>query len=90
MGLKITASTLTSKKALEVHGGGITYSESILFSNSRSFTFGEIDYVLMSEDNNLSIQIKEEVFSIPVKPHKDKHMRVIDALVREVNRAHFG
>jgi len=88
--LKITASSFASKVSIEVHGRGVTFIESVFLSNKKDFEFGDIDCVLMSEDNILSFQVKQEVFSIPVKPNKDEHKQVIDALVREVNRSYHG
>jgi len=88
MSLKITANTLATNRYLEVHGNGVSYNESALFSNVRNFTFNEIDFILLSEDNVLSFQVKQEVFSIPINPNKEKHKQVIDTLIREVTRIH--
>lgn len=90
MKLKIKSSGFFSSKSLTVNSSGVTFSGYSLLSNN-NFNFKEIDYILMSENYEMSLQIKQEVFTIPVKPDKDKHKNVITALLQEVRRANaFG
>ncbi len=86
MKLKIKASGFFSSRSLTVNSAGVTFSGYSFLSNN-NFNFKEIDYILMSDNYELSLQIKQEVFTIPVKPDKDKHKKVITALLQEVRRA---
>ena len=87
MKYKISSSGFFSSKSLTVDSSGVTFSGYSLMTNN-NFNFKEIDYILMSDNNELSLQIKLDVFAIPVKPDKDKHKKVIDLLLQEVRRAH--
>ncbi len=87
MKLKINANTFATKRYLEVDSSGVAFCETSFFGGVRKFGFHEIECVLMSEDNVLSFQVKQEVFSIPTKPSSEKHKRVINTLVHEVRRA---
>ena len=87
MKLKIKANTIGTKRYLELHGGGVTFCETLLMGGVRNFSFKEILCILMSEDHVLSFQVKQQVFSIPTKPNNDTHKKVIATLVHEVRRA---
>ena len=87
MKLKINANTFVTKRYLEVNSSGVAFCETSFLGGVRRFGFHEIECVLMSEDNVLSFQVKQEVFSVLTKPSRKKHKRVIDTLVHEVRRA---
>ena len=82
MGLKIKASSLLEKRSLEVVQGGVVYTSGAVLSSPRSFTFGEIDYVMLSMDDVLSLQAGQEMISIQTRPGKPEHAQVIKALLR--------
>ena len=90
MSLKITASSLFTKHALTVDSDGIRYYESTLLSGGRRFGFEQIDGVLLSPEHRLSIQVGQEVLSIPTKPGDARHHAAIDALLQVVRRAAAG
>ena len=87
MGLKISANTFAEKRYLEVSSKGVAFCETAFLGGARRFSFHEIECVLMSEKGVLSFQVGQEVFSIPTRRNKDKHRRVIGALLQEVKRA---
>jgi uncharacterized membrane protein YobD (UPF0266 family) len=87
MSLRINANTFATARYLELDSSGVTFCETAFFGGVRKFGFREIECILMSEDNVLSFQVKQEVFSIPTKPSKKKHKLVINTLVHEVRRA---
>lgn len=86
MKLKINANTFATKRYLEVDSGGVAFCETSFLGGVHRFGFHEIGCILMSENNVLSFQVKQKVFSIPTKPNSEKHKRVIDTLVCEVSR----
>jgi hypothetical protein len=87
MKFKINASSFVTKRYLLIDSGGVKFCESSFVGGVRRFGFNEIECVLMSPDNVLSFQVRQEVFSIPTRPDKKKHKQVIDILVHEVRRA---
>ena len=87
MSLKITANTLFTKRFLKVDSGGVTFYGGTGLSSARRFRFDQIVCVLMSPDNQLSIQVNNEVFSIPPRPDKPAHQAVIAALLQETRLA---
>jgi len=84
MALVIRASSFFVKKYLKVADWGVQYMEAAVTSGKRKFNFGQIDYVLLAEDNTLSFQVGQEVFSIKTKPGKQKHQMAIDLLIKSV------
>ena len=87
MALKIKASSLLANHYLIVRPDRVIFRETAFFGGTRSFTFNQIEAVLLSPDHKLSFQVGKEVFSIPTKPNKAKHQTAIAALVQEVKRA---
>lgn len=86
MKLRIRSSGFVTSKSLTVDEQGVKLAGFSFLSNQR-FNFKDIDYILMSDNNELSLQIKQEVFTIPVRPYKDKDAKVVAALLEEVRRA---
>lgn len=87
MRLRIKANSFAMQRYLEVDGGGITFCETAFMGGKRRFQFSQIDLVLMSSENQLSLQVGTEVFQLPVDPRNKKHQQVIDALIRGVSTA---
>lgn len=75
---------------LKVTDKGIIYQETAALGGKRKFSFGQIEYVLMSAKSVLSFQVGNEVFSIPVKQHKPKHQQTMAALIDGVRRYSAG
>ena len=87
MGLKIKANTLFEQRYLIVDPDGVRYRKTAALGGLRKFRFGQIDLVLMSEDNVLAFQVGREVFSLPTKPRNRTHQAAIAALVDGVRLA---
>lgn len=87
MSLIIRASTMFQKRYLKVDSAGVRFYEAALFGSERRFAFEQIVCVLMSEQNVLSFQVGNEVFSLQTKPHKRKHQDTIAALLGGVQRS---
>lgn len=87
MSLKISANTFFLRRYLEIDSSGITFCETAALGGTRTFRFDQVDCVLMSNDNVLSFQVGQEVFSLPTKPRKRRHQEAIETFVREVKRA---
>lgn len=88
MGLKIQSNTLIENRYLKVQPDGVIFCQTAFVGGTRCFGFHQIQTVLLSGTNVLSIQVGNEVFSLPVKPYKRHHMEVTETLVREVKLAH--
>jgi hypothetical protein len=86
MALKIDASSLVTRRYLDVSSDGVRFADTPV-GGSRRFRFREISCILMSADSKLSFQVGREVFSIPTKPGNKKHETVVATLVSEVRRA---
>ena len=87
MALKIKASSLFTARYLKVTDTGVVFQETAALGGKRRFNFSEIAYVLMSPSSELSFQVGNEIFSIPVKA---KHQPVIAALLDGVRRHGAG
>jgi len=84
MSQKISVNSLFVKHYLVVTDKGVKFYEGAIFASTRRFRFDEISCVLMAPDNQLSFQVRNEVFSIPSNPRKPKHQAAVDALVKGV------
>lgn len=84
MGLKISSSSLFTRRFLKVKKDRIRFYEPGMFLGARSFPFRMIDCVLVSPTNVLSFQVGREVFSIPTQPGKAKHQQTIAAFIAGV------
>ncbi len=83
MRLLIKANQFIFKRSMEVHEGYVDFVD----EGSRRLLVEDIDAVLLSERNVLSLQVGYEVFQIPVKPDNPVHQRTIEALTEQVSRA---
>ncbi|MFC1840331.1 hypothetical protein ACFL1N_12170 [Thermodesulfobacteriota bacterium] len=82
MGMKISRSGLVEKTNLTLKKDGIVFYQSGAISGSKKkFKFHEIDYILISKDNNLSFQVGNEVFTVKVNPDNKKHNLAIEHLI---------
>jgi hypothetical protein len=86
MALKIKANTFATQRWLEVQPAGIVFCETSAFGGKKQYLFHQIDCVLLSPQNVLSIQVGMEVMSLPVKYDKPAHRQVIDALMSGLQR----
>ena len=77
MALTIHASSLFVKRYLTVKDDGVVYMETAVLGGRRKFAYGQIDHVLLSQNNVLSFQVGNEVFSLQTKPGKAKHQLAI-------------
>lgn len=82
MSLKIKASGIAEAWWMKLHEDFLEYSVSAAFSNAKRFPYREIEYLFLSDDFKLCFQVGHQVFSMPVKPYKEKHKEFIDALVK--------
>ena len=83
--LKISASSLLLNHYLIVESDGLRFSDTS-FGRPREFRYSEVDCALMSSEYRLSLQVGNEVFSIPTDPEDEKHQKAIAALVNELQR----
>ena len=90
MSIKISTSGPVTDHYLVVHSDGVEFFHASNSDRTRHFRFTDIDCILMSPDNRLSLQVNEEVFSIPTDPNNHKHQTVIATLLWEVKRAGAG
>lgn len=87
MRLKIDASGLLQRRYLKITKTGVKFLEGGMLWGARSFNFGEIQYVLMSNANQLSFQVGNEVFAIQTNPLKLSDEATIQALMSGVERS---
>ena len=80
MTYKIRSSSLFLNRYLKVTDSGVIFVETALMGGKKKFSYGQIDYVLMSPANVLSFQVGNEVFSIQVDPFKPKHQQAVAQL----------
>jgi hypothetical protein len=80
MALKIRANSFFVTRYLKLKDWGVIFMETAAIGGRRKFTWGQIDFILMSPENVLSLQVGNEVFSIPTKPTKPVHQKVIAQL----------
>ena len=86
MGYKISQNSLIEKNYLIVDSGGVEYYENSFLGGKKRVQFSEIECVLMSGSNVLSLQRGGKTFSIKTDPNNAKHQALITALVQEVRR----
>ncbi len=89
MALVIKQHGFLTSKYLKVKDQYLTISVPSLVSNRQYWEYSNIDFILMSPDNVLSIQQGGEVFSIRTKPSRAKHQRTIRRLVELTASAHM-
>jgi len=87
MRLKISKSGLFTKQYLIVDAHGVKLYESSMSWGAKRQRFDQIDCVLLAPDHKLSVQIGQEVFTIPTNPGNEKHQTVIRTLVQEAQRS---
>ncbi len=87
MALKIKASSLLTARYLLVKKDHVRYCETAIGSRIKKFKFNEIQCVLMSADNVLSLQVGRDVYKLPVKPGNRTHQETIDALVQGIRQS---
>lgn len=80
---KIDASNLLSRRFLKVRAKDVVFYGAS-FWGSRRFRFAEIEYIVMSDRNELSLQVGQEVFTIMTRPDKPKHQAAIAALLQNL------
>jgi hypothetical protein len=80
----IRASSWFVKRYLKVTPTYVEYMETAAMGGKRTFAYGQIDFVLVSPDYTLALQVGHEVFSLPYKPSKPKHRAAVDALVQNL------
>jgi hypothetical protein len=85
MSFKITNNSLLERHYLEVRSDGIRFFYGALLA-ARRFRFAQIESVLLSSDSKLSIQVNDEVFSIPMNSENPNHKMALDFLLNEVRR----
>ena len=86
MSLTIKANTFATKRYLEVHSGGVIFCETSVMGGRRTFTYQQIDCVLLSPASVLSFQVGNEVFSLPINQGKQEHRMAVEALLEGLQR----
>jgi hypothetical protein len=86
MSLTIKANTFATKRYLEVHSGGVVYCETSALGGRRTFTYQQIDCVLLSPASVLSFQVGNEVFSLPINQGKPVHRQAVEAMLEGLQR----
>jgi len=91
MSLKISSTGFLSRTWLQVNSDGIDFLNPSGSGSREHFRFNEIECILLSRDGaTLSFQVRNRVFSVPVKPDDSKHQTTIATFVSEVKRAGEG
>lgn len=80
LGITIKANTFLEQWSLRIYTGGVHYLKSAFIGGIRHFAFSQIESVLLSDRGELSFQVGNEVFSIPVKLRNPNHKMAIDWL----------
>ena len=89
MSLKIKSSSLLESRVLEIDAKGVKYTNSAGFGGGKRFAFDRIDCILLAPGGELSFQVGNEIFRVPVKTDNPKHQQVIETLLQEVRRANL-
>jgi hypothetical protein len=84
MAMIIRASSFFTKRYLKLKDWGVDCMETAAVGGRKKYQFHEIDLILMSASNVLSLQVRNEIFSIQTKPHKAAHQEVIRQLIAAV------
>ena len=87
MSLIIKANTFARQRFLEVHTAGVIFCHTSAMGGRRTFTYSQIDCVLLSEDGLLSFQVGGEVFSLPMRLDNAQHREALEALVDGVKKS---
>ena len=87
MRLRIHANSFLTRRYLEVNSAGIACCETALMGARKTAPFSAVLCILMSPTHELSVQVGQEVFSVPTNPGNSQHQQTIAALVREVERS---
>jgi len=82
MAFKIKANSFATNRYLEVHSGGVIWCETAFAGGRRTFTYNQIDCVLLSPASVLSVQVGNEVFSLPINQGKQAHRQAVEALIQ--------
>jgi hypothetical protein len=83
---KIKASSFAVNRYLEVHSSGVIFCETAALGGRRTFTYQQIDCVLLSPASVLSFQVGTEVFSLPINQGKAEHRQAVEALLAGLQR----
>jgi hypothetical protein len=86
MSLKISKGSLFEKSFLVVDKKGIKVYSSAISASTRRIRFDQIECVLMSADNRLSVQVGQDIFTIQTDAGSEKHQAVIDALLAGIQQ----
>jgi hypothetical protein len=87
---KISAGSLFKNHWLKVRPDGVFFYESTIGFGVRKFRFDQIDCVLLSPADELSFQVGNEVFTIPMKPTKAAHQYALAMFVDGVRSCGAG
>ncbi len=87
MALRIRDRGFLTQRILTVKPRGVVCSEAAAFTDRKEFAFEDIECVLLSAANRLSVQAGGKVFSLRVRPDKQAHQEVIRALLEAVCQA---
>ncbi len=75
---------------LKVSERGVVYNKTAFLGGTTKIGFGEIDFVLMSNDHVLSIGRGTDLFSIKTRPGNARHQEVVRELVRQLEASGAG
>ncbi len=85
--LGIHYQTTTESRSLRLYPQGIAVH--VQLANEQSprkgrIAYQQVDYILLSSDHLLSVQVGSNVFSIPTQPGNPDHMEAINTLLNKV------
>ena len=86
MSYTIKANTFATKRYLEVHSAGVVFCETAALGGKRTFSYQQIDCVLLSPASVLSFQVGSEVFSLPINQGKMEHRQAVEAMLQGLQR----
>lgn len=82
--MKIKANNLLQNRYMYIDDHGVEFCETALISGKQHFSYSEVDYIFISKTDELTFQVRDEVFTLPIKPRNQQHQAFIAAFVRNV------
>jgi hypothetical protein len=82
--MKITANTLVQHRYMRITDRGFEYCETAIRAHVERFPYIAIDSIIVSPSHDITIQVGENVFTLPYKPQHPKHQAFISALLERV------
>jgi hypothetical protein len=87
MALQIKGSSFMESSFLRLGPEGVICQRTAALGGKKRIAYRDIGFVLMSDDNVLSVHAGSDLFWIPTKPDKRSHQEVIETLLKRIKEA---